>query len=89
QLLVINDAQQMMGSGKLGMYLSAPDNIPILVAPPRRPSPSPRQPLCPALWAALSWKTRRAPPLLAHAPGMSSARKLAAFTGGVSVFAPV
>jgi multiple sugar transport system substrate-binding protein len=31
QLLVINDAQQMMGSGKLGMYLSAPDNIPILV----------------------------------------------------------
>ncbi|MFI1480163.1 ABC transporter substrate-binding protein [Streptomyces sp. NPDC020747] len=31
QLLVINDAQQLMGSGKLGMYLSAPDNIPILV----------------------------------------------------------
>ncbi|WP_411761106.1 ABC transporter substrate-binding protein [Streptomyces tunisiensis] len=31
QLLVINDAQQMMGSGKLGMYLAAPDNIPILV----------------------------------------------------------
>ncbi|MEU5317458.1 sugar ABC transporter substrate-binding protein [Streptomyces sp. NPDC021056] len=31
QLLVINDVQQMMGSGKLGMYLSAPDNIPILV----------------------------------------------------------
>jgi multiple sugar transport system substrate-binding protein len=31
QLLIINDAQQMMGSGKLGMYLSAPDNIPILV----------------------------------------------------------
>ncbi|GGW76285.1 ABC transporter substrate-binding protein [Streptomyces griseoloalbus] len=31
QLLVINDAQQMMGAGKLGMYLAAPDNIPILV----------------------------------------------------------
>lgn len=31
QLLVINDAQQTMGSGKLGMYLAAPDNIPILV----------------------------------------------------------
>ncbi|MYQ46871.1 extracellular solute-binding protein [Streptomyces sp. SID4985] len=31
QLLIINDAQQLMGSGKLGMYLSAPDNIPILV----------------------------------------------------------
>ncbi|MEU6604267.1 sugar ABC transporter substrate-binding protein [Streptomyces shenzhenensis] len=31
QLLIINDAQQMMGSGKLGMYLAAPDNIPILV----------------------------------------------------------
>jgi ABC-type glycerol-3-phosphate transport system substrate-binding protein len=30
QLLVINDVQQMMGSGKLGMYLAAPDNIPIL-----------------------------------------------------------
>ena len=31
QLLVLNDVQQLMGSGKLGMYLSAPDNIPILV----------------------------------------------------------
>jgi multiple sugar transport system substrate-binding protein len=31
QLLVLNDVQLMMGSGKLGMYLSAPDNIPILV----------------------------------------------------------
>ncbi|MGJ5751880.1 ABC-type glycerol-3-phosphate transport system substrate-binding protein [Streptomyces puniciscabiei] len=31
QLLVINDVQQMMGSGRLGMYLAAPDNIPILV----------------------------------------------------------
>ncbi|MGV9428854.1 ABC transporter substrate-binding protein [Streptomyces sp. NPDC003656] len=31
QLLIINDVQQLMGSGKLGMYLSAPDNIPILV----------------------------------------------------------
>ncbi|MDN3053668.1 extracellular solute-binding protein [Streptomyces sp. SRF1] len=31
QLLIINDAQQMMGAGKLGMYLAAPDNIPILV----------------------------------------------------------
>ncbi|GAB2808779.1 extracellular solute-binding protein [Streptomyces chlorus] len=31
QLLVINDVQQMMGAGKLGMYLAAPDNIPILV----------------------------------------------------------
>ncbi|WP_225829334.1 ABC transporter substrate-binding protein, partial [Streptomyces naphthomycinicus] len=31
QLLVINDVQQLMGAGKLGMYLAAPDNIPILV----------------------------------------------------------
>ncbi|GHH82467.1 sugar ABC transporter substrate-binding protein [Streptomyces sulfonofaciens] len=31
QLLVLNDVQLMMGSGKLGMYLAAPDNIPILV----------------------------------------------------------
>ncbi|MFJ7153225.1 ABC transporter substrate-binding protein [Streptomyces sp. NPDC100445] len=31
QLLVINDAQQLMGAGRLGMYLAAPDNIPILV----------------------------------------------------------
>ncbi|OON78023.1 ABC transporter substrate-binding protein [Streptomyces tsukubensis] len=31
QLLILNDVQQMMGSGKLGMYISAPDNIPILV----------------------------------------------------------
>ncbi|WP_030745299.1 ABC transporter substrate-binding protein [Streptomyces sp. NRRL F-5135] len=31
QLLVLNDVQQMMGSGKLGMYLAAPDNVPILV----------------------------------------------------------
>jgi ABC-type glycerol-3-phosphate transport system substrate-binding protein len=31
QLLVINDVQQMMGAGRLGMYLAAPDNIPILV----------------------------------------------------------
>ncbi|MFI8191285.1 ABC transporter substrate-binding protein [Streptomyces sp. NPDC085946] len=31
QLLVINDVQQMMGAGKLGMYLAAPDNIPVLV----------------------------------------------------------
>ncbi|SEQ18386.1 carbohydrate ABC transporter substrate-binding protein, CUT1 family (TC 3.A.1.1.-) [Streptomyces sp. yr375] len=31
QLLVINDVQQLMGSGRLGMYLAAPDNIPILV----------------------------------------------------------
>ncbi|MEU7057648.1 extracellular solute-binding protein [Streptomyces sp. NPDC046197] len=31
QLLVINDVQQMMGAGGLGMYLSAPDNIPVLV----------------------------------------------------------
>ncbi|MFJ8000452.1 ABC transporter substrate-binding protein [Streptomyces sp. NPDC096310] len=31
QLLILNDVQQMMGSGKLGMYLSAPDNVPILV----------------------------------------------------------
>jgi multiple sugar transport system substrate-binding protein len=31
QLLTINDVQQMMGSGKLGMYLAAPDNIPIIV----------------------------------------------------------
>ncbi|MGW7516484.1 ABC transporter substrate-binding protein [Streptomyces sp. NPDC054796] len=31
QLLIINDVQQMMGSGKLGMYLAAPDNIPLIV----------------------------------------------------------
>src|SRR5215470_13560264 len=31
QLLVLNDVQQMMGSGKLGMYISAPDNIPTIV----------------------------------------------------------
>jgi multiple sugar transport system substrate-binding protein len=31
QLLILNDVQQMMGSGKLGMYLAAPDNVPILV----------------------------------------------------------
>ncbi|RDG40063.1 ABC transporter substrate-binding protein [Streptomyces corynorhini] len=31
QLLILNDVQQMMGSGRLGMYLSAPDNVPILV----------------------------------------------------------
>ncbi|MFI1336339.1 ABC transporter substrate-binding protein [Streptomyces sp. NPDC020845] len=31
QLLILNDVQQLMGSGKLGMYLAAPDNIPILV----------------------------------------------------------
>ncbi|WP_327293933.1 MULTISPECIES: extracellular solute-binding protein [unclassified Streptomyces] len=31
QLLILNDVQQMMGSGRLGMYLAAPDNIPILV----------------------------------------------------------
>jgi multiple sugar transport system substrate-binding protein len=31
QLLILNDVQQMMGSGKLGMYISAPDNVPLLV----------------------------------------------------------
>ncbi|MYW00523.1 extracellular solute-binding protein [Streptomyces sp. SID3343] len=31
QLLTINDVQQMMGSGRLGMYLAAPDNIPTIV----------------------------------------------------------
>lgn len=31
QLLQITDVQQMMGSGKLGMYLAAPDNIPEVV----------------------------------------------------------
>jgi multiple sugar transport system substrate-binding protein len=31
QLLEATDVQQMMGSGKLGMYLSAPDNVPVLV----------------------------------------------------------
>nr|WSZ98895.1 extracellular solute-binding protein [Streptomyces sp. NBC_00857] len=31
QLLILNDVQQMMGSGTLGMYLAAPDNVPILV----------------------------------------------------------
>ncbi|MFI5958707.1 extracellular solute-binding protein [Cryptosporangium sp. NPDC051539] len=31
QLLQITDVQQLMGAGKLGMYLSAPDNIPEVV----------------------------------------------------------
>ncbi|KPL35510.1 sugar ABC transporter substrate-binding protein [Streptomyces anulatus] len=31
QLLIINDTLQMMGSGKLGMYLAAPDNVPRIV----------------------------------------------------------
>ncbi|TCO48078.1 ABC transporter substrate-binding protein [Actinocrispum wychmicini] len=31
QLLEATDVQQMMGSGKLGMYLAAPDNVPVLV----------------------------------------------------------
>jgi multiple sugar transport system substrate-binding protein len=31
QLLQITDVQQMMGAGRLGMYLSAPDNVPIIV----------------------------------------------------------
>lgn len=31
QLLEIPDVQRMMGSGKLGMYVAAPDNIPTLV----------------------------------------------------------
>jgi multiple sugar transport system substrate-binding protein len=31
QLLQISDVQPMMASGKLGMYLSAPDNIPTIV----------------------------------------------------------
>jgi multiple sugar transport system substrate-binding protein len=31
QLLTIPDVQAMMGSGKLGMYLAAPDNIPVIV----------------------------------------------------------
>ncbi|HEV7652953.1 MAG TPA: extracellular solute-binding protein [Actinophytocola sp.] len=31
QLLVIEDVQRMMGAGQLGMYLAAPDNIPVLV----------------------------------------------------------
>ncbi|MFD7921455.1 ABC transporter substrate-binding protein [Streptomyces sp. NPDC059740] len=31
QLLVIGDVQQMMGAGKLGMYLAAPDNVPLIV----------------------------------------------------------
>lgn len=31
QLLTLNDVQQMMGAGKLGMYVSAPDNIPTIV----------------------------------------------------------
>jgi multiple sugar transport system substrate-binding protein len=31
QLLQITDVQQMMGAGKLGMYLAAPDNVPIIV----------------------------------------------------------
>jgi ABC-type glycerol-3-phosphate transport system substrate-binding protein len=31
QLLEIPDVQRMMGAGKLGMYLAAPDNIPTLV----------------------------------------------------------
>lgn len=31
QLLQISDVQAMMGAGKLGMYLAAPDNLPTLV----------------------------------------------------------
>ncbi len=31
QLLIINGTLQMMGSGKLGMYLAAPDNVPRIV----------------------------------------------------------
>jgi ABC-type glycerol-3-phosphate transport system substrate-binding protein len=31
QLLEIPDVQRMMGAGKLGMYLAAPDNVPTLV----------------------------------------------------------
>ncbi|GAA1690979.1 extracellular solute-binding protein [Fodinicola feengrottensis] len=31
QLLQIEDVQRMMGAGQLGMYLSAPDNVPTLV----------------------------------------------------------
>jgi multiple sugar transport system substrate-binding protein len=31
QLLVIEDVQQLMGAGQLGMYLAAPDNVPTLV----------------------------------------------------------
>ncbi|MFT7838890.1 extracellular solute-binding protein [Saccharothrix sp. BKS2] len=31
QLLVIEDVQQMMGAGQLGMYIAAPDNVPTLV----------------------------------------------------------
>ncbi|HVV25194.1 MAG TPA: extracellular solute-binding protein [Pseudonocardiaceae bacterium] len=31
QLLTIPDVQAMMGSGKLGMYIAAPDNLPTLV----------------------------------------------------------
>ena len=31
QLLVIEDVQRMMGASQLGMYLAAPDNVPVLV----------------------------------------------------------
>jgi multiple sugar transport system substrate-binding protein len=31
QLLEATDVQRMMGAGQLGMYLSAPDNVPVLV----------------------------------------------------------
>jgi ABC-type glycerol-3-phosphate transport system substrate-binding protein len=31
QLLVIEDVQRMMGAGQLGMYIAAPDNMPVLV----------------------------------------------------------
>jgi multiple sugar transport system substrate-binding protein len=31
QLLTIPDVQEMMGAGKLGMYIAAPDNLPTLV----------------------------------------------------------
>jgi ABC-type glycerol-3-phosphate transport system substrate-binding protein len=31
QLLEVTDVQRMMGSGQLGMYLAAPDNVPVLV----------------------------------------------------------
>ncbi|MCE7011979.1 extracellular solute-binding protein [Kibdelosporangium philippinense] len=31
QLLEVTDAQRLMGAGQLGMYLAAPDNIPVVV----------------------------------------------------------
>lgn len=76
QLLIINDTLQMMGSGKLGMYLAAPDNVPRIVKEAAwastRTSPSPR---CPAArapsWAATATCSTRRPPRSRSRPGLA------------------